>query len=81
MREILTFGLMRGCWKRSDGPLEGDTHPKGEKRLGLARPVRHRASALLYSPMAGHAMKVDDPFKALGAMPGKAFWPLKGGQD
>jgi hypothetical protein len=49
MREILTFGLMRGCWKRGDGPLEGDTHPKGEKQPGLARPVRHRASALLYS--------------------------------
>jgi hypothetical protein len=49
MREILTFGLMRGCWKRSEGPLEGDTHPKGEKRPGLARPARHRANALLYS--------------------------------
>jgi hypothetical protein len=40
--------LMRGCWRRSDGPLEGDTHPKGEKRPGLARPERHRASVLLY---------------------------------
>ena len=28
--------------------LEGDTRPKGEKRPGLARPGRHRASALLY---------------------------------
>ena len=45
--------LMRGCWRRSDGPLEGDTRPEGEIRLGLARPVRHRACALLYSKRDG----------------------------
>jgi Type II intron maturase len=38
---------MRGCWKRSDGPLGRDTRLKGEKRRGLAHPARHRASALL----------------------------------
>ena len=48
MTEMVASGLMRGCWRRSDGPLEGDTHPKGEKRPGLARPDRHRASVLLY---------------------------------
>src|SRR6266849_5903366 len=48
MTEMVLSGLMRGCWRRSDGPLEGDTHPKGEIRPGLARPVRHRASVLLY---------------------------------
>src|SRR5712691_2957658 len=48
MTEMVASGLMRGCWRRSDGPLEGDTRPKGEKRPGLARPVRHRASALLH---------------------------------
>jgi len=48
MTEVVASGLMRGCWRGSDGPLEGDTRPKGEKRPGLARPVRHRASALLY---------------------------------
>jgi hypothetical protein len=46
------FGLLRGCWKRSDGPLEGDTRLKGEKQPGLARPARHRASALLYLSLA-----------------------------
>ena len=25
---MVTSGLMRGCWRRSDGPLEGDTRPK-----------------------------------------------------
>jgi hypothetical protein len=48
MTEMVASGLMRGCWRRSDGPLEGDTRPKGEKRPGLARPERHRASVLLY---------------------------------
>ena len=28
MTEMVTSGLMRGCWRRSDGPLEGDTRPK-----------------------------------------------------
>jgi len=48
MTEMVPSGLMRGCWRRSDGPLEGDTRPKGEIRLGLAGPARHRASVLLY---------------------------------
>ena len=48
MTEMVASGLMRGCGRRSDGPLEGDTHPKGEKRPGLARLERHRASVLLY---------------------------------
>jgi RNA-directed DNA polymerase len=28
MTETVTSGLMRGRWRRSDGPLEGDTRPK-----------------------------------------------------
>src|SRR5437867_12822819 len=28
MTEMVTSGLMRGCWRRSDGPLEGDIRPK-----------------------------------------------------
>jgi hypothetical protein len=48
MRENLESGLMRGSWRRSDGPVEGDTRPKGEKQFGLASPGRHRANALLY---------------------------------
>ena len=35
MTEMVTSGLMRGRWKRSDGPLEGDTRPK---RGETARP-------------------------------------------
>jgi RNA-directed DNA polymerase len=35
MTEMVTSGLMRGCWRRSDGPLEGDTRPK---RGETARP-------------------------------------------
>jgi Tautomerase enzyme len=35
MTERVTSGLMRGRWRRSDGPLEGDTRPK---RGETARP-------------------------------------------
>src|SRR2546428_1967354 len=35
MTERVPSGLMRGCWRRSDGPLEGDTRPK---RGETARP-------------------------------------------
>ncbi|MBK7353404.1 MAG: hypothetical protein IPI97_01275 [Nitrosomonas sp.] len=35
---------------------------------------------LTTSPTLGHAMKVDDPMKSLGAMIGKALSPLKEGQ-
>src|SRR5213592_1026016 len=28
MTEMVPSGLMRGRWRRSDGPLEGDTRPK-----------------------------------------------------
>jgi putative transposase len=31
-------GLMRGRWKRATGLLDRDTHPKGEKRSGVAGP-------------------------------------------
>ena len=36
---------------------------------------------LTTSPTPGHAMKVDDPFKAFGAVIGKALRPLDAGQD
>jgi hypothetical protein len=35
---------------------------------------------LTTSPTPGHAMKADDPLKALGSVIGKALRPLKGGQ-
>jgi len=38
MRENLTYGLMRGRWKRTTGLLDRDTRPKGEKRPGVAGP-------------------------------------------
>src|SRR5436309_1279222 len=38
MRENLTYGLMRGRRKRAVGLLDRDTHPKGEKRPGVAGP-------------------------------------------
>ena len=38
MRENLTYGLMRGRWRRATGLLDRDTRPKGEKRPGVAGP-------------------------------------------
>ena len=38
MRENLTYGLMRGQWKRAPGLLDRDTRPKGEKPPGVAGP-------------------------------------------
>ena len=38
MREDLTYGLMRGRWRRATGLLDRDTRPKGEKRPGVAGP-------------------------------------------
>jgi putative transposase len=38
MRENFTYGLTRGRWKRAAGLLDRDTHPKGEKRPGVAGP-------------------------------------------
>ena len=35
---------------------------------------------LTTSPTPGHAMKTNDPFKAFGAVIGKALRPLKEGQ-
>jgi hypothetical protein len=48
MRENLTYGLMRGRWRRAVGLLDRDTRPKGEKRPGVAGPGRYRATAPLY---------------------------------
>jgi hypothetical protein len=36
---------------------------------------------LTTSPTPGHAMKVDDPLKAFGAVIGKALRPLRSGQE
>jgi Group II intron, maturase-specific domain len=38
MTEMVTSGLMRGCWRRSDGPLEGDTRPKWGETAGPRTP-------------------------------------------
>src|SRR6266851_4868882 len=39
MRENLTYGLMRGRWRRAVGLLDRDTRLKGEKRPGVAGPA------------------------------------------
>jgi RNA-directed DNA polymerase len=38
MTETVTSGLMRGRWRRSDGPLEGDTRPKRGETAGPRTP-------------------------------------------
>jgi RNA-directed DNA polymerase len=38
MTEMVLSGLMRGCWRRSDGPLEGDTRPKRGETAGPRTP-------------------------------------------
>jgi hypothetical protein len=38
MTEMVPSGLMRGCWRRSDGPLEGDTRPKRGETAGPRTP-------------------------------------------
>jgi len=47
MREIRLSGSMRRgpAGDGDDGPLERDTHPKGEKQPGLARPDASTAPA------------------------------------
>src|SRR5215831_13537463 len=68
MTETVTSGLMRGRWRRSDGPLEGDTRPKwGETarprtpctppRLRPTLPVRRKGEwrACPWSPPLGIA--------------------------
>jgi hypothetical protein len=49
MRENLTYGLMRVPEKQDDGPIERETHPKGEKHFGLTRPAHYCALVLLYN--------------------------------
>src|SRR5437016_12123326 len=38
MTEMVPSGLMRGRWRRSDGPLEGDTRPKWGETAGPRTP-------------------------------------------
>src|SRR2546428_1862455 len=38
MTERVPSGLMRGRWRRSDGPLEGDTRPKWGETAGPRTP-------------------------------------------
>src|SRR5438046_10506834 len=38
MTEMVPSGLMRGRWRRSDGPLEGDTRPKWGETAGSRTP-------------------------------------------
>jgi hypothetical protein len=55
MRENLTYGLMRGRWRRAAGLLDRDTRPKGEKRLGVAGPhtvPRHCSTLQLWNLLA-----------------------------
>jgi hypothetical protein len=48
MRENLTYGLMRGHQRQSDGWLERDTRLKREKRYLLTSPGHYCAGVLLY---------------------------------
>lgn len=55
MRENLTYGLMRGRWKRTSGLLDRDTRLKGEKPLGVAGPYeapRHCSTLQLRNLLA-----------------------------
>ena len=52
MRENLTYGSMRGCWKRSYGDAYTGTKPETAD-TAKAKPTGHRASALLCA--LGHA--------------------------
>jgi hypothetical protein len=52
MTEMVTSGLMRGRWRRSDGPLEGDTRPKrGETAWPRTpcTPPRQRPTLLVFA--------------------------------
>jgi RNA-directed DNA polymerase len=47
---MVPSGLMRGCWRRSDGPLEGDTRPKRGETAGprtLCSPPRQCPTLLV----------------------------------
>jgi putative transposase len=55
MRENFTYGLTRGRWRRAAGLLDRDTHPKGEKRPGIAGPhavPRHCSTLQLWNLLA-----------------------------
>src|SRR4030067_858349 len=78
MTEMVTSGLMRGCWRRSDGPLEGDTRPKRGETAGPRTPCTppRQCSTLLIGglhPRGGkegnggvRGGRADDPEEAAG---------------
>jgi hypothetical protein len=62
--------------KRMPLALVGKVYCKVDARFS---PIE-TGDLLTTSPTPGHAMKADDPFKAFGAVIGKALRPLRGGQ-
>jgi hypothetical protein len=84
-------GVVSGAGEYKAG-IVLDKRPAGEARIpvALVGKVYCKADAeyspievgdlLTTSPTAGHAMKADDPFKAFGAVIGKALRPLPKGQ-
>jgi hypothetical protein len=84
-------GVISGAGNYRPG-ITLDKQPGGMNRvpIGLLGKVYCKVDAeygavevgdlLTTSPTAGHAMKADDPMKAIGAVLGKALRPLRAGQ-
>jgi hypothetical protein len=85
-------GVLSGAGNYQPGLiLDKQESSEGRRPVALVGKVYCQADAqyapievgdlLTTSPTPGHAMKADDPFKAFGAVIGKALRPLKEGQD
>src|SRR5437762_450423 len=59
MTERVPSGLMRGRWRRSDGPLEGDTRPKWGETAGPRTPWTPRRQCP--TPLVGLCRGRADP--------------------